>query len=62
VQLAGGAADRAGGVGLGLAIARQLAQGMNGSLTVDTLEGRGSTFRLSLPLTQNPLRVDGATP
>jgi signal transduction histidine kinase len=62
VQLASGAADRAGGVGLGLAIARQLAQGMNGSLTVDTLEGRGSTFRLSLPLTQNPLRVDGATP
>ena len=39
------------GVGLGLAISRQLARAMNGDLTVTSRVGEGSTFTLKLPLT-----------
>ena len=38
----------AGGIGLGLAISRDLARGMNGDLTVESEEGHGSTFTLRL--------------
>ncbi|MFN2636755.1 MAG: MHYT domain-containing protein [Gemmatimonadaceae bacterium] len=37
------------GVGLGLAISRDLAQAMNGEITVESEVGQGSTFMLSLP-------------
>jgi len=37
------------GVGLGLAISRDLAQGMRGDLTVKSVPGEGSTFTLRLP-------------
>jgi PAS domain S-box-containing protein len=40
---------RDGGVGLGLAISRQLARAMHGDLTVVSLPGEGSTFTLTLP-------------
>ena len=41
---------RFGGPGLGLAITRRLARMMGGDCTAESEEGKGSTFRLSLPL------------
>ncbi|HET9441500.1 MAG TPA: GAF domain-containing sensor histidine kinase [Longimicrobiales bacterium] len=38
-----------GGVGLGLAISRDLARGMHGELSVESTRGRGSCFTLTLP-------------
>ncbi len=37
------------GVGLGLAISRQLARAMRGDVTVESIVGGGSTFTLRLP-------------
>jgi signal transduction histidine kinase len=37
------------GVGLGLAISRDLARGMGGDLTAESVVGEGSTFTLTLP-------------
>jgi signal transduction histidine kinase len=49
VQLTAGLSDRRGGVGLGLAISRDLARGMDGDLTVHSIVGKGSRFTLELP-------------
>jgi signal transduction histidine kinase len=49
VQLRSGFADRRGGVGLGLAISRDLAHAMGGQLTVESTVGTGSRFTLALP-------------
>jgi signal transduction histidine kinase len=49
VQLKEGLADREGGIGLGLSISRDLARAMKGDLTVESTEGIGTRFTLSLP-------------
>ena len=49
VQLGRTADGGRGGVGLGLAISRDLARRMNGDLTVQSQDGAGSDFILSLP-------------
>jgi signal transduction histidine kinase len=49
VQLKEGLADREGGIGLGLSISRDLARAMKGDLIVESTEGKGTRFTLSLP-------------
>jgi signal transduction histidine kinase len=42
------------GTGLGLPISKRLAELLNGSLTLESRVGQGSTFRLTLPATAEP--------
>ena len=49
VQIDGSLTRRAGGAGLGLAIARNLATAMQGSVEVESTPGSGSVFTLTLP-------------
>ena len=55
------AAAQIHGTGLGLPLARSIAEAMKGQLTVRSVEGRGSTFTLHLPcLAQNVQGTDAA--
>ena len=49
VQLNGGLTGRSDGAGLGLAISRDLARAMGGNLSAVSVEGKGSSFVLTLP-------------
>jgi signal transduction histidine kinase len=49
VQIKNGTLRPEGGIGLGLAISRGLAQAMQGDLTVESTLGHGSRFTLTLP-------------
>lgn len=48
-QKEGQSSRKYGGTGLGLAISRRLVEAMRGSLAVESEEGRGSTFSVSIP-------------
>jgi signal transduction histidine kinase len=43
------------GMGLGLSICHYIVQAMGGSITVESTEGSGSTFRVTLPAATGPL-------
>ncbi|MDP9279778.1 MAG: GAF domain-containing sensor histidine kinase [Gemmatimonadota bacterium] len=49
IQLRESLSDRESGVGLGLAISRDLARAMNGDLTVESSVDKGARFTVSLP-------------
>src|SRR6185369_10767121 len=58
VQVEGNLARKSSGVGLGLAIAGALMKLMQGSLTIESLPGRGTTVTVILPLGASaPVRV-----
>lgn len=51
-------ANRPGGIGLGLTIARGIVEAHGGSMTAANREGGGASFRFTLPLEGEPPRIE----
>jgi len=49
--------SRGGGTGLGLPIAKQIVERHKGTIEVDSVEGRGTTFRIRLPRQHAPAKL-----
>lgn len=60
VQAEGAFARKYQGTGLGLAISFRLAQLMGASLSIDSVEGEGTTATLTLPMARKPPEVSAA--
>lgn len=50
------------GAGIGLALAKQLVEGMQGTIGVDSVSGEGSTFWFELPLSNENAAAAGGAP
>jgi signal transduction histidine kinase len=45
---------KARGVGLGLAVSKRIVEALHGAIDVDSVQGRGTTFTVSMPIAEPP--------
>ena len=46
------------GIGIGLSVCKKLIEGMGGSITVESVESQGTTFRFILPIKRNRVNIN----